>query len=384
MLSDWLYGNLPPWLTGTLATVGDWFTPNVTLSDPYGYAGGTTSSLVDQGDPADYHVEDPFGIYKPGGLYDTFKNFNLDTAKGLLGQAPTLGTVDKSLYNMSAADIARYSQTQEQMLAQLYTPEYIAQQKALQEQQAYYDAAVRGYDPNAYMTLFNSQAGGLSDLVNSRSGALGSTLEQIANRQSRLGGEAALASMPGMRNSGAAMAAFGQAYADPFANAQAQLQQNQLQGTMSLWEQAMRQNADNYNAQLAANTNMAGGATSGLNSLVSGTQNNLANLITNQNTNYANLSGMAAQNYANAINNNLDNYTSQLGNYNSNATSMWGAAQNAAAMLGGDSTYLYEPTYIAPEDNALDWMAILMQGLGIAGDFYNDYTKNQNAKKPIY
>jgi len=98
-------------------------------------------------------------------------------------------------------------------------------------------------DPNAYMNQFMGQAGGLANLVSGQNSQLQQGLNAIAQRQAALGGEAALAAMPGMRNSGAGMAAFGQAYADPFAQAQAQLQQNQLQGTLGMWNQAMGQNA---------------------------------------------------------------------------------------------------------------------------------------------
>ncbi len=106
-------------------------------------------------------------------------------------------------------------------------------------------AAGQGYDPNAYMNQFMNQSGDLSNLVNSQNGQLQGALNAIAGRQAQLGGEAALAAMPGGANSGAGMAAFGQAYADPFAQAQAQLQQNQLQGTLGLWNQAMGANSQN-------------------------------------------------------------------------------------------------------------------------------------------
>jgi len=102
------------------------------------------------------------------------------------------------------------------------------------------------YDPEAYMRAFLNQSGNLSNLVSGQTSQLQQSLNNIAQRQAQLGGEAALAKMPGMRRSGAAMAAYGQAYADPFAQAQAQLQQNQLQGTMNLWNQAMGEYGQGY------------------------------------------------------------------------------------------------------------------------------------------
>lgn len=105
------------------------------------------------------------------------------------------------------------------------------------------------YDPEAAMRAFLGQADGLSNLVSGQNSQLQQSLNAIAQRQANLGGEAALASMPGLRNSGAAMAAYGQAYADPFAQAQAQLQQNQLQGTLGLWNQALGQYGDAYKSQ---------------------------------------------------------------------------------------------------------------------------------------
>jgi len=114
-----------------------------------------------------------------------------------------------------------------------------------------------GYDPNAYMNQFMGQSEGLSNLVSGANAPLQQSLNAIASRQAALGSEAALAAMPGAANSGAGMAAFGQAYADPFAQAQAQLQQNQLQGTLGLWDQAMGQNANAQQFQAQNYGNMA-------------------------------------------------------------------------------------------------------------------------------
>ena len=100
-----------------------------------------------------------------------------------------------------------------------------------------------GYDPNAYFTQFLGQSGQLADLVSGQMNPLTQSLNAVAARQAALGGEAALMAMPGARNSGAGMASYAQAYADPFAQAQAQLQQQQLQGTLGLWGNAMGLNS---------------------------------------------------------------------------------------------------------------------------------------------
>ena len=124
------------------------------------------------------------------------------------------------------------------------TGNYAAQQANLGQLGTQYGAQLQGsLDPEAYMNQFLGQQAGLANLVSGQNSQLQQGLNAIASRQAQLGGEAALASMPGMRNSGAAMAAFGQAYADPFAQAQSQLQQNQLQGTLGLWNQALGLNA---------------------------------------------------------------------------------------------------------------------------------------------
>lgn len=111
------------------------------------------------------------------------------------------------------------------------------------------------YDPNAYMNQFLGQAEGLANMAQGATAPLGQMLSAIANREARLGGEAALAAMPGAANSGAGMAAFADAYASPFAQAAAQTQQAQLGLTGNLWNQAMGQNANaqQFAGQMAAN-----------------------------------------------------------------------------------------------------------------------------------
>jgi hypothetical protein len=120
-----------------------------------------------------------------------------------------------------------------------------------------YAAAAGAYDPNAYMNQFLGQAEGLSNLVSGQMSPLTQSLNGIATRQAALGSEAALSSMPGAANSGAGMAAFGQAYADPFAQAQAQLQSQQLEGTLGLWNNALGLNSQSQLGAAQNNTNLA-------------------------------------------------------------------------------------------------------------------------------
>lgn len=98
-------------------------------------------------------------------------------------------------------------------------------------------------DPNSYYNQFMGQQGGLANIAQGASAQLGQSLNANAAQAARLGGEAALAAMPGQRFSGAAQAAFGQAYAQPFAEAAAQRNAAQLGLTGQLWNQAMGQNA---------------------------------------------------------------------------------------------------------------------------------------------
>jgi hypothetical protein len=113
------------------------------------------------------------------------------------------------------------------------------------------------YDPNAYMTQFLGQAPGLANLVSGPNSALEQELNAIASREAKLGSEAALASIPGAANSGAGLNAFGTAYATPFANVNAQLGQNQLEGTLGLWNNALGLNAQNQNAATQYGLNAA-------------------------------------------------------------------------------------------------------------------------------
>lgn len=95
------------------------------------------------------------------------------------------------------------------------------------------------FDPNAAMNAFLGQSQGLTNMVVGATGPLSQMLDAQAQRDAKLGGEAALASMPGAQNSGAGMAAFGQAYADPFARAAIGTQQAQLGMLQPLMSQAL-------------------------------------------------------------------------------------------------------------------------------------------------
>lgn len=137
-----------------------------------------------------------------------------------------------SLFNQAGQDASNY-----QSLANKYAGQAGAVQGA-------------NYDPTAYMNAFLGQSSGLSNLVSGQNSQLQQSLNALAAQQASQGSEAALAGMGSyMKNSGAAAAAYGQAYATPFAQAQAQLQQNQLQGTLNLWNQAMSQDASGYQTQ---------------------------------------------------------------------------------------------------------------------------------------
>lgn len=103
------------------------------------------------------------------------------------------------------------------------------------------DMTGQNFNRNAFMNNFLGNEGALAQVAQGRTSALGNTLNHIAARQARLGGEAALAAMPGAKNSGAGMAAFGEAYANPFAQAQAQQQAAQLGLYQNLAGQAMNQ-----------------------------------------------------------------------------------------------------------------------------------------------
>lgn len=216
--------------------------------------------------PKGANVNDPY--FKLGSASDT----KWMDPTGQYGQAMKTNQDDYSKYmaasvaNMNVAQQYANQQTPYAMAnynpvayksQQAYNPYDYSKAGEFQTQDAY---KAIGYNPNASQENFFGNADRYSQLVSGSQSALNQNLNQIAAQQARLGGEAALGSMPGMRNSGAAMAAYGQAYAQPFAQAQAQMQQNQLNLTGNLWGQA-QQNAvseNQYGAGLGAQQAMYG------------------------------------------------------------------------------------------------------------------------------
>lgn len=114
------------------------------------------------------------------------------------------------------------------------------------------DVSGISYDPEAATRRFLASAPGISNLVSGATSSLETSLRDIARREATLGGEAALAGMPGLRNSGAAMAAYGSAYADPFARVVSDIQGRQLGLTGSLWGQSMADYAAGEGARVVA------------------------------------------------------------------------------------------------------------------------------------
>lgn len=117
------------------------------------------------------------------------------------------------------------------------------------------------YDPNAFMNQFNANQGGLVNAVQGANSPLQQSLNAIAQRQAAEGVNAQAQNFGNMGalNSGAAMAAMGEAASSPFAQAQAQLQQNQLQGSLGLMNNAMGQygQAQQFGADLGLRGQMA-------------------------------------------------------------------------------------------------------------------------------
>lgn len=99
--------------------------------------------------------------------------------------------------------------------------------------------ASTSYSPDTYFNEFyNTQADKLRGLAMGATSPLEQGMNARAGRLAKTGSEAALAALGG-RNSGAGMAAFGEAYANPFSDAALQLNQQQLGLTGNLWNQAM-------------------------------------------------------------------------------------------------------------------------------------------------
>lgn len=141
------------------------------------------------------------------------------------------------------------------------TGQYAAQQGNLANFLAQQNANLGNVsDPNGAYNAFMGQQAGLANIAQGATAPLTQQLNAVANREAALGSEAALASMPGAAQSGAGMAAFGQAYADPFARASAQIQQAQLGLTGNLWNQAFGGNYANQQNLAGIYGNLAGNA----------------------------------------------------------------------------------------------------------------------------
>lgn len=109
------------------------------------------------------------------------------------------------------------------------------------------------FDPNKAMKAFLGQSEGLTNMVAGATGPVSQMLREGATRNAKIGGEAALASMPGGVNSGAGQYAFGDAYARAFSDAATETQKAQLGMLSPLMNQnlgsqydLMRQGAQQY------------------------------------------------------------------------------------------------------------------------------------------
>lgn len=141
------------------------------------------------------------------------------------------------------------------------TGNYAAQQGNLNNFVSQFNSGLGQFqDPNAAFNAFMGQSGALANMAQGATAPLTQSLNAVAAREAALGGEAALSAMPGSANSGAGMAAFGGAYADPFARAQAQIQSQQLGLTGQLWNNALGQNYGAYNQRFGNYADLLNGA----------------------------------------------------------------------------------------------------------------------------
>jgi hypothetical protein len=120
-------------------------------------------------------------------------------------------------------------------------------------------AALQNLTSQSAYDQFMGQSEGLANMAQGATAPLTQSLNAVAAREAALGGEAALGAMPGAASSGAGMAAYGQAYADPFAKAQANIQSQQLGLTGQLWNTAYNNDASTYNSLMGQQTAMAQG-----------------------------------------------------------------------------------------------------------------------------
>lgn len=125
---------------------------------------------------------------------------------------------------------------------------------AMEQFKSMFTGADGKFDPNKAFAAFQGQVPGMTQMVAGQTGPLSQMLNAQAQRSARLGGEAALSAMGGP-NSGAAQAAFGDAYANPFAQAASQVQQAQLGLLAPMMQQSlqgqyglMEQGLGNYGA----------------------------------------------------------------------------------------------------------------------------------------
>ena len=111
---------------------------------------------------------------------------------------------------------------------------------------------------NGPMGVYNQNANGVMNQVAGLSGPLEQTLSGIASRMSNqaLDTTAGNFATMGALNSGAGMAAMGEAMASPFANAQAQLQGSQLSAASGALQQLLGLSGSTYNAGLEAATGL--------------------------------------------------------------------------------------------------------------------------------
>lgn len=181
------------------------------------------------------------------------------------------------------------------------------------------------YNPTSYMNSFLNSTSGLSNAVSGENSALQQSLNALAKKQATADVNTQAQNFAGMGalNSGAAAAAMGEASSNPYAQAQATLQQNQLQGTLGLYNNAMNNYAQGYQTQGAQNL-----------------QAQQANQNANLNTMnmYGNLANSALQNYG-ALGSGFGTivaptYASQ-GGWGANLLSAAGSAANAYKTFQG-------------------------------------------------
>ena len=211
----------------------------------------TTTPYFTVGKPEDSEWMDPTGNY--AAAMQTNKDAYTTYMAAMTQQAQQAGSAVQQVpaYAMANYNPVTYNNTTGYSAESPY-PTEANQQYAFNEfipsQVLYsgygYSPQAESYDPvthnpNASMNQFMGNANQLSGLVSGEQSALNNSLNQLAAYNARQSGEAALAAMPGLRNSGAAAAAFGEAYGNEYTKALAQQQQNQLNLTGNLWNQSM-------------------------------------------------------------------------------------------------------------------------------------------------